>query len=110
MGTLRRTATWIVVFLALTVWHEPGALAANNLIGHKTSATKYGGTPVVGQSYKLIAQAGQDGNPATFPLPTNPTVNGGLVSIARDAGFLADPLTAGTWKGLGSPVGMGGWK
>jgi hypothetical protein len=93
----------ILLVLALGVGR---AGAANNVVGHKSSITKYGGTPAVGKLYKLIATAGQDGNPATFPLPANPAVNGGSVSVARDAGILNDPLTAGTWRALGS----GGWK
>lgn len=104
MPKLSHASTRIILLaLALGVGR---ADAANNVIGHKSSITKYGGTPAVGKLYKLIATAGQDGNAATFPLPASPAVNGGFVSVARDAGILTDPLTAGTWRALGS----GGWK
>ena len=86
------------------------AAAADHLVGHATSASKYAGAPAVGTQYKFIAKAGADGNPAQFALPTDPVFGGGSVIVARDAGTLSDPLTAGFWKGLGSPTGSGGWK
>jgi hypothetical protein len=106
---LQRVVLWTILLGAAAAMPQSAAHAAGNVIGHKSSSTKYGGTPVSGRSYKLIAQAGQDGNPASFPLPTNPSTHA-LLRVVRDGGTLADPLTAGTWKGLGSPAGIAGWK
>src|SRR5262245_26533472 len=104
----RSWLTWSAAIL-LVVASSRRVEAADNLIGHKTSLTKYKGVPAVGKLYSFSARAGTNGNPAEFTLPTNP-LHGGVVQVQRDAGMLGDPLTAGTWKGLGTPPGSTGWK
>ena len=106
----RRATTWIGAFLALAVAAERSVEAADHLIGHGISVTRYGANPVVGKLYKFIARAGRDGNPLNFTLPTNPSLTGGFVTVGRDAGILTDPLTGGAWTGLGNPPGANGWK
>lgn len=101
---------WIGAFLAIAGVAERSAEAADHLIGHGISVTRYGGNPVVGKLYKFIAKAGRDGNPLTFTLPTDPSSAGGFVTVGRDMGILTDPLTGGAWTGLGNPPGSNGWK
>ncbi len=84
--------------------------AVEHLVGHKVSVSKYGGNPVAGKLFKLIVKAGQQGNPAGFPLGGNPGGTANVVVIARDGGLVFDPLEAGEWKGLGKPPGSKGWK
>ncbi|MCP4202529.1 MAG: hypothetical protein GY769_11415 [bacterium] len=85
-----------------------------NLVGHRFSLSKYGGNPRAGRLYKIVIKANSDGSetdyPSGFPLPTDPATNGGSVTVSRDGGTLSDPLTAGSWKGLGNPPGSKGWK
>jgi len=107
---IRLASTWIPMLLGLAAAMPHTAAGATRLIGHTSSITKYSGTPAAGKLYKFMATAGENGNNTAFPLPTNPSAMGGLVSVARDAGNLLDQLTAGTWKGLGNPAGSSGWK
>lgn len=86
------------------------ATAADNLVGHTSSLTLYRGTPSTGRFYRIMIRAGKNGNPETFPLPVNPAANGGWVSVERDGGTFGDPLTAGTWSGIGNPAGSKGWR
>ncbi len=103
----RSTLIAFLVFMFLV----PGfAGAAEQLIGHKTSISKYSGVPATGRLFKLIAKAGSSGNPAAFTLPGNPVGTANSVFVQRDGGAIADSLTAGVWKGLGNPVGSKGWK
>lgn len=83
---------------------------AGTPIGHKVSISRYGGNPSVGKLFKLVARAGADGNPESFPLPGNPAGTASFVIVERDGGALIDSLTAGAWKGLGNPAGSRGWK
>lgn len=93
--------------LVLLLAPQP-ARAVDYLVGHRVSTSKY--KDGAGKSFRLVIKAGKEGNPAAFTLPADPTVTTNLVAIERDLGMLADPLTAGTWKGLGNPVGSKGWK
>jgi hypothetical protein len=96
--------------VAFVVLHSPwSANAIDHLIGHKASTSKYAGKPAVGRLFKLVAKAGSDGNPPLFALPSNPSGTD-LLTVERDGGALVDALTAGTWQGLGNPVGSKGWK
>lgn len=84
--------------------------AADHLLGHKVSVSKYGGNPTQGKLFKLVAKAGQQGNAASFAVPGNPGGTVNAVLVERDGGLIADTLTAGDWSGLGSPPGSKGWK
>ncbi len=64
--------------------------AVEHLVGHKVSVSKYGGNPVAGKLFKLIVKAGQQGNPAGFPLGGNPGGTANVVVIARDGGLVFD--------------------
>jgi hypothetical protein len=105
-----RALTWVTLVVAIALAGVRSAEAVDHLIGHKTSITSYGGSPVVGKLHKFVAKAGRDGNPAAFALPANPSGNGGAVTIGRDGGLLTDPLSGGSWSGLGNPPGASGWK
>ena len=109
-GVLRSATAWIAVCLAVTGAAVRSATAADHLIGHAVSTTKYGGNPAVGRLYKFIAKAGRDGNPLTFTLPADPGSTGSVVNVGRGAGLLTDPLTGGAWTGIGNPPGSNGWK
>lgn len=87
-----------------------GAYATDNPVGHDSSVTRFSPRTGTGVQYRIKIKAGEDGNPATLPLPTDPESQGGTVAVGRDGGALRDPLTAGTWTGLGRPAGSGGWK
>jgi len=97
--------TEVLVALALFC---AAAKATDHPVGHDLSLAKYGSVPAVGKLYKILIKAGKNGNPATFPLPADHA--GGWVVVQRDGGVLGDPLTAGTWFGLGKPAGIKGWK
>lgn len=97
----------VVAFILLAA--GPG-LAADHLVGHKVSVTRYGGNPPVGRSYKIVIRAGLNGNPSSFALPASPPSTGASVFVERDGGAVMDPLVAGTWTGLGNPAGSRGWK
>jgi len=84
------------------------ANAADTLLGHSVSVQKYGGNPTVGKVAKFVIKAAKDGNPASLPLPACP-FNGSVVTT-RDGGDSTDPLTAGTFTGLGNPPGAKGCK
>lgn len=101
-----RAALVILAWIALTI----DASAADNLVGHAESLTRYAGRPPVGTQYKITIKAGQNGNPSVLPIPVDPATNGGAITVQRDGGVLADPLTAGTWKGMGTPPGSRGWQ
>lgn len=83
------------------------AWAADNLVGHRVSLSKYDSNTNLGTLYKVVIKPGKDGNPGTFSLPAS---SGGSLYVERDGGALTDPLTAGTWSGLGQPPGIKGWK
>lgn len=84
--------------------------AADHVVGHKAGLTRFGGKPAAGKLYKIIIKAGQNGNPASFAVPTDPAGGGARVTVERDGGVLGDSLTAGTWTGLGKPPGSKGWR
>jgi len=105
MGNRRALAVAMVLVVAAA---GPVA-AADFLIGHKVSKSKYGGNPPSGRLFKMVAKAGKDGNPAAFVLPAMPAGTASAV-VVRDGGSLVDPLSGGEWKGLGNPAGSKGWK
>jgi hypothetical protein len=86
------------------------AITDRPVFGHRFSFTTYSGDPPVGRLYRLLMKFRENGNITPFPLPGDPVANGGSVTVTRDGGTLLDPLTAGTWTGLGSPPGTRGWK
>ncbi len=103
-------ARCLAVTVAVVVASLAAANAADHLIGHRVSVSKYSGTPVTGRIFKLVAKAGGEGNPAAFVVPGNPAGTSNLVIVSRDGGSIVDPLVAGEWKGLGNPPGVKGWK
>jgi hypothetical protein len=86
------------------------AITAKPVFGHTFSFTRYSGDPLVGRLYRLLMKFRQNGNITPFSLPGDPVANGGSVTVTRDGGMLFDPLTAGTWEGLGNPPGAKGWR
>lgn len=100
----------MVVAATLVIGLGQSLAAADNLLGHSNSSCRYKGSPAVGTQYKISIRAGKNGNPETLPVPTNPDVNGGVISVGRDGGALRDLLSAGTWAGMGTPPGSKGWK
>lgn len=90
------------------------ACAADALIGHRSSVSKYA-SPAEARSLKLVAKAGRDGNTAAFPMPvlapfTTPAATTSYVLVRRDGGTMFDPLIAGDWQGYGDPKGSKGWR
>ncbi len=102
-GWLRAAA-----FCAVLVLSSGTANAATHLVGHQISLTKY--REGVGKQYRITIRAERNGNPAILPFPADPSALPGGVTVQRDGGVLNDPLTAGTWTGLGNPKGSKGWK
>lgn len=101
-----RAALALVVAGMITLSASPVA-AADNLVGHRLSITKYDANDDQGVLYKIVIKRSKDGNPAAFPLPLGPN---GSVAVQRGLSAFTDPLTAGTWTGLGNPAGSKGWK
>ncbi len=97
------SALVVVLFVA-----PPCAAAAEYLVGHRLSSSNYRNG--AGKGFRIVIKAGQDGNLPAFVLPPDPSSTTNLVSIQRGLGMLSDPLTAGTWRGLGNPAGSKGWK
>jgi hypothetical protein len=97
-----------IVLVAVLAIFGGTATAATHLVGHQISLTKY--REGVGKQYRITIRAERNGNPATLPFPADPSNIGGGVTVQRDGGVLNDPLTAGTWTGLGNPKGSKGWK
>ncbi|MDG2305426.1 MAG: hypothetical protein P8R42_12425 [Candidatus Binatia bacterium] len=93
---------------AVFLWAPRPAGAVDYLVGHRVSSSTYGNG--AGKAFKIVIKAGQNGNAPAFVLPVDPGGGTNLVAIERDSALLADPLTAGTWKGLGNPAGSKGWK
>jgi hypothetical protein len=108
MPTHGRTLVRLTGFAAALVFFSARAGATDHPVGHTISLARYGSVPVAGKLYKIVIRAGKNGNPATFPLPADHS--GGSVLVVRDGGGLGDPLTAGTWSGLGKPAGSKGWR
>lgn len=104
--TLRSPSLFV---LAFCLGLPSSATGTDETIGHRVSISRYG-FPSVGKAFKLTAKAGTEGNGPAFVLPTNPVGATNLLTIVRDGGSLFDPLTAGTWKGLGQPPGAKGWR
>jgi dienelactone hydrolase len=94
----------VLVVLAAVV-----AEAVDHPVGHRLSVSRYSSAAVGGQ-FKLVVRAGEDGNPAQLAVPADPQSGGRFVAVERDGGSFLDPLTAGTWTGLGQPPGSRGWK
>lgn len=110
---MRGLRFWLIV--ALAGFLAGPMLAADTVIGHRMSLSKYAGAPAVGRSFKLLARVGTDGNPAAFPMPAlapgaTPAGATSYVLVQRDGGALFDPLRAGTWRGYGDPRGSKGWR
>lgn len=99
-------ARWALAGVAMMAIAD-AAVAADHLVGHRISITKYNPTTDQGVSYKIVIKRGQDGNPAVFPLPLG---SGGAIAVQRGFTAFIDPLTSGTWTGLGQPAGSRGWK
>lgn len=104
---LSRRAPWVMIAVCVSMLSGRAAVAADNLVGHGISLTKYNSNTDQGVLYKIVIKRNQDGNPASFPVPLGPN---GSVAVQRGFNAFTDPLTAGTWKGLGNPAGSKGWK
>lgn len=108
MGVAMSSMRLALIGLLLSV--ATSVNAADHLLGHKVSVSKYGGNPTEGKLFKLIVKAGQQGNPASLAVPGNPAGTVNAVVVEREGGLIADTLTAGQWSGLGTPPGAKGWK
>jgi len=84
--------------------------AAETLVGHASSVTRFKGDPAVGTQFKITIRAGKNGTPEVLPVPVDPVSQGGSVSVTRDGGTVRDLLGGGVWTGIGNPPGSKGWK